>query len=154
MRPGDTASNAGWREFVPHIAQAGGLDPDEIIFRLDKGLTSDGIMDYIEKLTAYYVAKVRRTAPLLRRIESIKNWRSIGNSFFAASFKHQAASWTRPRRLVVIERDIEPKQTDQGELFDVYDRRYEITATNLNLNSDNIGRLYNQGAVVEQVIDD
>ena len=142
LRPGDTASNTGWQEFVPQVAQASGLDPDEIIFRLDKGLTSDGIMDYIEELAAYYVAKIRRTGPLMRRIESIKNWRSIGNGFFAASFKYQAASWTRPRRLVVIERNIEPKQTDQGELFDVYDHRYEIIATNLRLNSENIWRLY------------
>lgn len=88
----------------------------------------------------------------MKRIRAIKRWRSIGDGIFAASFRYRAASWSRPRRLVVIERNVESKKSDQGELFELYDHRYEIVATNLRLKSDNIWRLYNKGAIVEQVI--
>lgn len=152
LRPGNAASNTGWEEFITRVAEACGLDPEEIIFRLDKGLTSGEIMTEIEGRDSYYLAKVSMTAPLRRRIEANRRWRSIGHGAFAASFKYQARSWKKPRRLVVIERNVEPKKSDQGELFELFDRRYEIIATNLNLNSENIWRLYNKGAIVEQVI--
>jgi hypothetical protein len=152
LRPGNAASNTGWEEFIPSVAQACGLNPKEIIFRLDKGLTSGETMDAIEDRQSFYVAKVRQTKPLMSRVYGIKRWRSIGHGVFAATFRYKAASWKRSRRLVVIERNVEPRESGQGELFDILDHRYEIIATNLSLNSENIWRLYNQGAIIEQVI--
>jgi len=55
---------------------------------------------------------------------------------------------------VVIERNLGPRKSDQGEMFEILDHRYEIIATNLSLNSENIWRLSNQGAIVEQVIEE
>lgn len=52
LRPGNAASNTGWEEFLPRVARACGLDPEEIIFRLDRGLTSGGIMEFFEMLGA------------------------------------------------------------------------------------------------------
>ena len=39
-------------------------------------------------------------------------------------------------------------------LFDMLEGRYEVAVTNLHLNAETIWRLYNRGAVVEQVIDE
>ena len=39
-------------------------------------------------------------------------------------------------------------------LFDMLESRYEVVVTNLHLHAENIWRLYNRGAIVEQVIDE
>jgi len=88
-------------------------------------------------------------------ISRIKKWRSIGNGHFAASLRCRLSGWSRPRRFCVIERNKAPeKPSAQMHLFDMLAGRYEVVVTNLHLNAESIWRLYNRGAVVEQVIDE
>ena len=55
----------------------------------------------------------------------------------------------------MIERNEVPRKDPiQLQLFDLMQGRYEVICTNQRLKADNIWRLYNQGAVVEQVIDE
>jgi len=57
--------------------------------------------------------------------------------------------------MAVIERNLPAKkQSEQLPLFEMMEGRYEVVVTNLHLNAENIWRLYNQGTVVEQVIDE
>ena len=59
------------------------------------------------------------------------------------------------KRFTVIERNLPPaKPSEQMLLFDILEGRYEVVVTNLHLNAENIWRLYNRGAIVEQVIDE
>jgi hypothetical protein len=63
--------------------------------------------------------------------------------------------WSHPWRFVVVERHLEStKPAVQLSMFDILEGRYEVVDTNQHLNAENIWRLYNRGAVVEQVIDE
>jgi hypothetical protein len=154
LRPGSCASNDGLDGFIRKIVAEAGCS-DEFIFRLDKGLTSGDALDTIEELGAGYVAKVKLTSTVMGRISRIKKWRSIGSGHFAANFRCRLAGWSCSRRFCVIERNVEPKKPSaQMQLFDMLEGRYEVVVTNLHLNAESIWRLYNRGAVVEQVIDE
>jgi hypothetical protein len=155
LRPGTCASNDGLDGFVRKIASEANRPGKDITFRLDKGLTSGAILDTIEELGAGYVAKAKLTSTIMGQISRIKKWRSIGTGHFAANFRLKLAGWSRPRRFTVIERDLPPKKpSGQMLLFDIREGRYEVVVTNLHLNAENIWRLYNKGAIVEQVIDE
>ena len=155
LRPGNCASNDGLDGFIRKIVAEANRPGEEIVFRLDKGLTSGGALDTIEALEAGYVGKVKLTSKILGQISRIKNWRSIGSGCFAANFRCQLDGWSHPRRFVVIERHLEPqKPCEQLSMFDMLEGRYEVIVTNQRLNAENIWRLYNRGAVVEQVIEE
>jgi hypothetical protein len=155
LRPGSCASNDGLDGFIRKIVAEADRPGEEIVFRLDKGLTSGAALDTIEELEAGYVGKVKLTAKIWGQISRIKNWRSIGGGCFAANFRCQLDGWSHPRRFVVIERNLEPaKPTEQLSMFDMLEGRYEVVVTNQRLNAENIWRLYNRGAVVEQVIEE
>ena len=155
LRPGNCASNDGLDGFIRKIVAEANRPGKQILFRLDKGLTSGGALDTIEALEAGYVGKVKLTSKILGQISRIKNWRSIGSGCFAANFRCQLQGWSHPRRFVVIERHLEPqKPCEQLSMFDMLEGRYEVIVTNQRLNAENIWRLYNRGAVVEQVIEE
>ena len=155
LRPGSCASNDGLDGFIRKIVAEAGRPSDDLIFRLDKGLTSGDVLDTIEALGAGYVAKIKLTAKVMGHISRIQKWRSIGSGHFAANFRCELTGWSRSRRFCVIERNLEsPKPSAQMQLFDMLDGRYEVVVTNLHLNAENIWRLYNRGTVVEQVIDE
>jgi len=117
-------------------------------------LTAGAVLDTIEELNAGYVAKVKLTAKVLGQISKIKKWRAIGNGHFVANMRCQLDGWSHARRMAVIERNLPAKESAQLPLFEMMQGRYEVVATNLHLNAENIWRLYNRGTVVEQVIDE
>jgi hypothetical protein len=154
LRPGCAASNDGLDPFLNKIVAESPSSPSKIIFRLDKGLSAEHTFETIEALGCGYVAKVKKNGPLMRRIGQVTNWGPVGNGCFAADFDYKPESWSKPRRFVVIERHVQPKSSAQLNLLDFYDGRYELIVTNLSLRAQNIWRLYNAGAVVEQVIEE
>ena len=155
LRPGSCASNDGLDGFIRKLVAEADRPGKQILFRLDKGLTSGAVLDTIEELAAGYVGKVKLTQKVWGQISRIKNWRSIGGGCFAANFRCQLDGWSHPRRFVVIERHQEPeKPSEQLSMFDMLEGRYEVVITNQRLNAENIWRLYNRGAVVEQVIEE
>ena len=155
LRPGDVSSSNGLDGFIRKIVADVPSEPEQIVFRLDKGLCSGQVLDTVEELHCGYVAKFKLTQRVAARISKISKWRSIGNGIFAANFRYQPRGWKRPRRFVVIERNQVPRKDPiQLQLFDLMQGRYEVICTNQRLKAENIWRLYNQGAVVEQVIDE
>lgn len=155
LRPGSCASNHGLDGFLRKLVAESEATAKDIIFRLDKGLTSGQALDTIEELGCGYVAKVKLGPRLMAHISKIKCWHPLGRGIFAASFHYQPLSWTKERRFVVIERHDEPKQEQpQLELFDLVEGRYQVMVTDQKLRAENIWRLYNRGAVVEQIIEE
>lgn len=155
LRPGSAGTGNGLVGFIKKITADKKGKPGDIIFRLDKGLTSGAALDAIEEQGCGYVAKHKLTPRLMRKISSNKKWRSIGGGAFAANIYYQALGWSKPRRIVVIDRNIEPKKPQpQLGLFDVMEGRIEAVVTNLGLWAENAWRLYNKGAVVEQIIEE
>ena len=142
LRPGDAGTSNGLVGFINKIIAESVGDPARMIFRLDKGETSGAALDAIEAGGCGYV-------------ESVKKWRSVGHGIYAANIRYQPKGWSKPRRFVVIERNDEPRRKPaQPQLFDLVEGRYEVVVTNLRLKGENIWRLYNRGAVVEQVIEE
>lgn len=155
LRPGNVASGNGLAGFIKKIVSESKGNPEDITFRLDKGLTSGAALDAIEEAGGFYVAKAKLTGPLLARIAAVKKWRSIGHGAFAANIRYRPMGWTKARRFAIIERNQEPKKPQaQFELFDLMEGRYEVVVTNHKLRAENVWRLYNKGAVVEQVIEE
>lgn len=155
LRPGSCAGNDGLDGFIAKLAAEteGGLT--KTVLRLDKGLTSGHTLDRIESLGGSYVAKLKLDPRLGRAVSGIKDWRGIGGGAFAASMTYQALSWPRPRRVAVIDRNLEPrKASPQLGLFEMMEGRFEVLVTNLSLKAENVWRLYNRGTVVEQVIEE
>ncbi len=157
LRPGDAASGNGLVGFLQKIMAETTSQPSDITFRLDKGLTSGAVLDEIEEAGSNYVAKAKLTKKLMRHISGIKNWHSIGGGVFVANVRYRATGWKKARRFCVIELNTEPRKPDpQMELFDfdLLEGRDQVVVTNLKLKAENIWRLYNKGAVVEQVIEE
>jgi hypothetical protein len=102
LRPGSCASNDGLDGFMRKIAAEAKCPSEDLIFRLDKGLTSGDALDSIEELGGGYVAKVKLTSTVMGHISRIKNWRSIGGGHFAANFHCRLGGWSRSRRFCVI----------------------------------------------------
>ncbi len=154
LRPGSCASGHGLDDFIRKLIAESHRPVDQTVFRLDKGLTAGTVLDTIEAFKAGYVAKVKLTANVVGQISKIKKWRSIGNGHFAANMRCQLDGWSHPRRMAVIERNLPAKGSTQLPLFEMMEGRYEVVVTNLQLNAENIWRLYNRGTVVEQIIDE
>ena len=155
LRPGSASSGNGLDGFIRKIMAEIPSQPAEVVFRLDKGLCSGRVLDTIEELCCGYVAKFKLTQRVAARISKVKKWRCVGNGIFVANFRYQPRGWKQPRRFVVIERNELPKKDPvQMQLFDFMEGRYEVICTNQRLKAENIWRLYNKGAVVEQVIDE
>ncbi len=110
LRPGDVSSGNGLDGFIRKIVAEVTTAPEDIVFRLDKGLCSGQVLDTIEALGCGYVAKYKLTRRVAARISKIRTWRSIGNGIFVAGFQYQPQGWKRPRRFVVIERNEVPKE--------------------------------------------
>jgi hypothetical protein len=92
---------------------------------------------------------------VVSQISKIKTWQKIGNGHFAANMRFQIEGWSHPRRMAVIERNLPAKKnSEQLALFEMMESRYEVVVTNLNLNSENVWRLYNRCTMVGQVIDE
>jgi hypothetical protein len=155
LRPGSCASGHGLDDFIRKLIAESKHPMDQTVFRLDKGLTAGSVLDTIEAFKAGYVAKVKLTANVVGMISKIKDWRAFGKGHFAANIYCQLEGWKHPRRMTVIERNLPAEeQPAQLPLFEMMEGRYEVVVTNLHLNAENIWRLYNRGAVVEQVIDE
>gem|GEM_PF-2866776 len=60
------------------------------------------------------------------------------------------AEWLRPSKKHLITVEKQP----QMELFELMEGRYQVMVPNQKLRSENVWRLYDQGAVVEQVIEE
>jgi hypothetical protein len=155
LRPGSCASNHGLEGFLRKIVAESDSKAKDIVFRLDKGLTSGPVLDTIEELGCGYVAKYKLDSRVMAHISKLKGWRSLGRGVFAASFRYQPLSWSKARRFVVIERHQEPKtEQPQLELFELMEGRYQVMVTDQKLRAENVWRLYNRGVVVEQVIEE
>ena len=154
LRPGSCSSNQGLDGFLRKIVAESGGKAHDIVFRLDKGLTSGPVLETIEELGCGYVAKYKLDPRVSARISRIRRWRSLGGGVFVASFRYQPLSWSKARRFVVIERHQKPKREQQPQLglFDLMEGRYQVMVTNQKLKAENVWRLYNRGVVVEQVI--
>jgi len=156
MRDGDNASSTDFIYFFDELLS---IIPVERIglIRADSGFCNETIMHELEEKPLNYILATRMTGPLVRQIFDHKNWFPIENGYWTSSFQYQAKGWTKPRRIVVVRKDTRLHPNTGGKLlfpeieeFESY--TYAAFATNMELSSELIWRLYNQRADCENRI--
>jgi hypothetical protein len=153
LRPGDTASMT---DAVAFIQETLAMYPArERLARLDKGFDSNEIMETFEEEKTGYVIKMRCMSALGTAILEIpkKKWKRISDEEGEAeitSFRYQAGSWSRRRRVVVVRRI-----TDEGSqcsFWDEWGYSYSAYVTNFDWTPLDVYRFYNHRGNAENLI--
>ena len=146
LRPGNVHSADGWRAVLePVIARyrERGLDLD---FRGDAGFVKPEVDELLEAEDLGYAIRLPANCVLQERIGHLLT-RPVGRpprkpQVFFASFRYQAQSWTKPRRVVA------KVEWHQGELYP----RVGFIVTNLTRPAERVSKFYNGRGTAEQWI--
>jgi hypothetical protein len=150
QRPG---GSPGADEVVPLLERCWQLAPSsirEVRVRGDHSFYSDDTLSWLEDRGAQYAIVARLTAPLKRRITTLR-YRSISAHWGVAETEYQATGWTRKRRMVAVRKRLEPRDP-QPTLFVLGRYAYHAYVTNLDLHPEHIWRFYNDRARLELII--
>ena len=150
QRPG---GRPGADEVVPLLERSWALAPASIRetrVRGDHSFYSDATLTWLEARRAEYAIVARLTAPLKRRVTTLR-YRSLSGHWGVADTQYQATGWARKRRIVAVRKRLEP-QDPQPTLFVLGRYAYHAYVTNLDLQPEHVWRFYNDRARLELVI--
>ena len=146
LRPGNVSSAEDWDELlVPEIERQQGAGK-RLTFRADAAFAKPEIYEALEDRGVDYVIRIPANKKLEWEIADIL-FRPPGRPSAKPlvrykSFRYQAESWSKPRRLVAkVEHHL-------GELF----ARLRFIVTNMSLPSRSVVRFYNKRGTAEQWI--
>ena len=145
LRPGNVSSAEDWDELLlPEIERQQG-EGKRVTFRADAAFAKPAIYEALEDRGVDYVIRIPANKNLELEIEDIL-FRPPGRPSLKPlvryeSFRYQAASWSKPRRVVA------KVEHHQGELFP----RVGFIVTNMSLPSRSVVRFYNKRGTAEQV---
>ncbi len=146
LRPGNVSSAGDWEELLlPEIERQQG-EGKRVTFRADAAFAKPEIYEALEDRGVDYVIRIPANKNLELEIEDIL-FRPPGRPSLKPllrykSFRYQAASWSKPRRVVA------KVEHHQGELFP----RVGFIVTNMSLPSRSLVRFYNKRGTAEQWI--
>ena len=146
LRPGNVHSAEGWRDVLePVLARyrEQGLD---LYFRGDAAFAKPELYETLEAEGVQYAIRLPANAVLQERIGHLLT-RPVGRppkrpQVFVASFRYQAQSWAKPRRVVA------KVEWHRGELYP----RVGFIVTNLTRPAERIVKFYNGRGTAEQWI--
>lgn len=146
LRHGNVHSADEWRSVLEPVVKRYANQSLERFFRGDAALSKPDIFEYLEVEEFYYAIRMKGNNLLYGEIEHLLT-RPVGRPSFKPkvvyeSFKYQAQSWKRPRRVVA------KVEWHYGELFP----RIGFIVTNLNWHSKSVVRFYNKRGTAEQWI--
>jgi hypothetical protein len=146
LRPGHVHSADGWRDLLePVVARyRGGLK--RRYFRGDAAFANPGLYEFLEAEGYKYAIRLPANAVLQASIAWLLK-RPVGRPphevrRYHASFRYQAGSWTKPRRVVA------KVEWHPGELYP----RVGFIVTNLTRPAERVVAFYNQRGTAEQWI--
>ncbi len=146
LRRGNKSSAKYWRRvLLPVIERYRHLNIPKF-FRGDAAFAIPELYAFLEAEQFSYAIRLKSNAVLERNIEHLLT-RPVGRpsyrpKVFYHSFRYQAASWDRPRRVVA------KVEWHRGELFP----RVGFIVTNLSWRSQNVVKFYNGRGTAEQWI--
>lgn len=156
MRQGNDTSATNFPMFISKLLE---IIPSQKIglIRADSGFSGKTALEALEENRLNYIIGYKSTSSIVDRIFHATNWQRIDNGISCCSFMHQASSWDRPRRIVVVRKNSNLLYSPAGKtLFPDYDTfakyRYSIFVTNLPLNAELIWELYKKRADAENRI--
>src|SRR5215212_4424477 len=146
LRPGNVHSAAGWRNVLEPLIARYRTTMKRRYFRADAGFASPEVYELLEAEDYGYVIRLPANAVLQRRIAHLLT-RPVGRPPHEvrrsyASFRYQAQSWSRSRRVVA------KVEWHPGELYP----RVGFLVTNLCRPPERVVAFYNQRGTAEQWI--
>lgn len=150
QRPGGTVGAA---DVVPFLEHGWAMMPRsirEVRVRGDANFYSEKTLIWLEDRGADYAIVARLTAPLKRRITTLR-YRAISTHWDVAEAPYQATGWHRKRRIVAVRKRLEPSDP-QPTLFVLGRYAYHAYVTNLDLLPEHVWRFYNARAGLELLI--
>jgi hypothetical protein len=153
LRGGSVSSSD---EFTEAFQQTLAILPEQSrldYVRVDAGFAGEEIYAQLEANTRKgYVAKIKRFSDLWHHAACFP-WRRVEYTDLIVevkSFLHQAKSWSRPRRIVMVRYHSQEASPIQGQLFQ--DWHTAAMVTNLDWAEEDIWRFYNQRCAQENYI--
>lgn len=155
FRPGNAADRAGAAALLDELLRwlKGAGFTGDLQFRGDNGFYAGWFLAHLERRGVRY-AIVADLEHLAKRLGGLA-WRPLDREYAVAEFRHQAASWKRPRRMVAIRRRLDPQEPKRGKqlkLLEAEGYSFQLIATNLSAPAEQVWRFYNQRCNVENLI--
>src|SRR3954467_5361264 len=146
LRPGNVHSAEGWRDVLEPVVARYGAAMKRRYFRADAAFASPEVYAFLEAEGYSYVIRLPANAVLQRKIAHLLK-RPVGRPphevrRFYASFRYQAQTWSRSRRVVA------KVEWHPGELYP----RIGFLVTNLCRPPERVVAFYNQRGTAEQWI--
>lgn len=146
LRPGNVSSAEDWDELLLPEIERQQAEGKRVTFRADAAFAKPEIYEAMEERGVNYVIRIPANKSLELEIEDIL-FRPPGRPSLKPlvrykSFRYQAGSWSKPRRIVA------KVEHHQGELFP----RVGFLVTNMPLPSRSLVRFYNKRGTAEQWI--
>src|ERR687885_315078 len=146
LRPGNVHSAEGWRELLEPVISRYRIRVTRRYFRADAAFASPEVYECLEAEGYGYAIRLPANAVLQRRIAHLLK-HPVGRPphevrRFYASFRYQAQSWSRSRRVVA------KVEWHPGELYP----RVGFLVTNLCRPPERVVAFYNQRGTAEQWI--
>ena len=146
LRPGNVHSAEGWRDVLEPVVARDRTTLKRRSFRADAAFASPEVYAFLEAEDYGYVIRLPANAVLQRRIAHLLT-RPVGRPphevrRFYASFRYQAQTWSRSRRVVA------KVEWHPGELYP----RVGFLVTNLCRPPERVVAFYNQRGRAEQWI--
>jgi hypothetical protein len=146
LRPGNVSSAEDWDELLLPEIERQQAEGKQVTFRADAAFAKPEIYEALEERGVSYVIRIPANRNLEAEVADLL-FRSPGRPSTKPlvrykSFRYQAASWSKPRR-IVAKVELHP-----GELFG----RPGFLVTNMTLPSRAVVRFYNKRGTAEQWI--
>jgi hypothetical protein len=146
LRPGNVHSADGWEAVLKPVVARYKETATDIAFRGDAAFAQPGMYEFLESEGIEYAIRLPANQILQAEIAHMLK-RPVGRPThyvqrFYKSFRYQAASWARPRRVVA------KVEWHFGELFP----RVGFIVTNLHRKSKHVVEFYNKRGTAEQCI--
>ena len=160
MRTGNSGASTEFEGFFKEMLQI--LPKQRIgLIRADAGFYSKCVLQHIENEAINYIIPAHFKGALRRRIMEQTGWVPLDEKkdygMDSCAFEWQATGWKRPRRFVIIRKDIVQHPNTGGKLLfpelEEFERyKYVALVTNMELSAPMIWRIYNQRADAENRI--
>jgi len=146
LRPGNVHSADRWRELMDPIFKRYENRNIRLYFRADAAFAKPEIYEDLEERVFLYAIRLPTNQILQKKIQHLLT-RPVGRPprkpiVLYSDFKYKAASWGKPRRVVV------KVEWHQGELFP----RVGFIVTNMSAKAKGVVRFYNGRGTAEQWI--
>jgi hypothetical protein len=163
LRPGNTVACS---ELIPFLEESWKVIPKrfkgkrrgfcKVLSRMDSAYENEEILSWNEARGIGYVVKMTMKGGMACHVASISRGRyrrvlTEAGEIELCSFLFQRKKWSRPRRVVIVRWKDETNRS-QSTLFDAWGYTYAVLVTNLDWDEEDIYRLYDKRADVENHI--